>query len=109
MLNNQKSLQLLVGTHITRSSTAFSIPNSTTHASIYSGKDMLNHFPPNVYDEKLGTYTTYDEKFKSQLTASESLGINSNFQTVRKLFAYYGNNNDFIGPNEKTEGVAATI
>jgi len=87
MLNNQKSLQLLVGTHITRSSTAFSIPNSTTHASIYSGKDMLNHFPPNVYDEKLGAYTTYDEKFKSQLTASESIGINSSFQSaqMRKL------------------------
>ena len=70
---------------------------------------MLNHFPPNVYDEKLGAYTTYDEKFKSQLTASESLGINSNFQTVRKFFVYCENNNGFIGPNEETEGVVATV
>ena len=81
MLTNPKSIQVLVGTHITKSTSSYTLP-----ASVYSGRDMLNHHPPKVYDEKLGTYTSYDEKHKSLLTASEGLGPNTGFQTVRNFY-----------------------
>jgi len=37
---------------------------------------------PEVYDETLGQFTNYDEKFKSQLSAAENLTTNTNLQFV---------------------------
>ena len=85
MLTNPKSIQVLVGTQITKSASSYTLPVSV-HPSIYSGRDMLNHHPPKVYDENLGTYTNYDEKYKSVLTASEGLGPGTGFQHVRILY-----------------------
>lgn len=81
MVSNPKSIQFLTGNQIARS-TNQSISASMQHLAS-PGKAIQLHPPPIVYDKKTGTYTNYNEMNKTQLTASESLGIGSGFQQVR--------------------------
>lgn len=81
MATNLKSTQLLSGVNIMRSTSQSRF--SQTPKSTYMGRDIMNEPAPHVYDEVLGDYTNYDEMHKTQLTASESIGINSTFQHVR--------------------------
>lgn len=86
MMSNQKSLQLLTGNQIARSGVQSSI-RASIHTASSPGRAIFNNPPPTIYDEHLGTYTNYGETNKAQLTASESLGINSGFlqDQLRKL------------------------
>lgn len=83
MMTNQKSIQLLTGNQIAKAGVS-TLRNSVKSASGH-GSAIHNYQPPTVYDDQLGEYTNYGEVNKAQLTASESLGINSTFQQVRDL------------------------
>lgn len=78
MMTNQKSVQLLTGNQIAKAGVS-TLRNSVKSASGH-GSAIHNYQPPTVYDDQLGEYTNYGEVNKAQLTASESLGINSTFQ-----------------------------
>jgi len=78
--NTSRSVQMFTGSIIAKSSVhSVSIHSPTSQ---YMGRDILGYSAPKVYDDQLGIYTNYDETHKAQLTASESLGINSSFQHV---------------------------
>ena len=82
MLTNHKSAAILASSQSARPYGYNGLGGSTSSLALQAGKNVMSNPPPKVYDEQLGVYTNYDETHKTQLTASESLGIGSGVQNV---------------------------
>lgn len=79
MATNRKSLKYL--TSGLAKSTAHNILNSTSATQFHTNHHLSD--PPHVYDDKLQSYTNYDEKYKSNLNAAENITNHSSLQSVR--------------------------
>lgn len=78
MITNKKSLRLLTGSDIAKN-TAQAILAATTASALSQGSLWE---PQEVYDPYIKGYTNYNEKYKSKLSAQESLIHHGDFQQV---------------------------
>ena len=93
MITNKKSLDLLSSGGLAKTA-AQTILAATTASALSKGS---LYEPPEVYDANIKGFTNYDEKFKSKLSAHESLTHHGNFQHVSIILVLSNSNQIYIG------------
>lgn len=81
MLENQRSLRLLVSDEVMRNN-----PKALSQtADTFVPKAIFLQEPPEMYDEEAKMYINYDERYKAKFFASENLTSSTLFSTVHQI------------------------